>query len=172
MRSNVLVLSLLFSILSLLFACQEEGNELTLDAIQGDALAEENAYRVKAFLDIFSFETNNAKAEEANGYYVVSAFANGESLFIRFPDLKKGEYTGAADPGTRIFYSSSEGKNYFSNNDKFTSNALIRILEVDTAAGVFYADFSAILYDVDSEKPSNRANQVNVYGGQINMLPF
>jgi len=173
MRFNPL--TFLFVIFFVLFfsACEEEeGEDLSLTDLQAQALADENKFKLTSYLNVFSFETNSVTLEQESGYYVISAFGEGASLFIRFPKVQKGTYNGASDPGTYIFYGNNEGRNFYSNFEGLNSDVLINITAVDSAARIFYADFSGLLYDIAAEKPKNRDNQVGVFGGRLNKVAF
>lgn len=154
-------------------ACeQEEGEVLSLDEIQAQAIAEEDRYQLKTTIDIFDYKATSVSLELIDSYQKLSANYKGEYLVLKFPEVSVNNFLGSLDPQTAITFYDKEGRYFSSNNERFISNVSIVITQIDTAASTFSGNFSGKLYATDGSNPTNKVNQLNLINGQLVKVPF
>ena len=173
MSFNVIIKRLVvWCIPLLLMGCSKDEQGLKLSDLQAEAIAQENQFRLTAFVNVSEFKSNDTRLEVDGGYFLYSAFLNNKALYLRFPAISEGTYLGADDPEIFLLYVDENGRNYFSNNDAFNSDVSITITAVDSSDGFFYADFLGTLYDIEAKNPRKAENQAGVFVGRINRARF
>jgi len=152
--------------------CQEDGPGLSLEVLQAESIAEENRFILNASLGLTEFNTNNVQLDSLPEGYLLSAFADAGSLYIWFAELEKGTYSGANNSSNYIYFINDQGRGYSSNNALLNSDMRFSITAIDTSSQLFFADFSATLYDVESVNPNNRKDQLAIFNGRLNRSPL
>jgi|GEM_PF-6021423 len=164
---NIFFLSLIF-----LIACQEDGDELTLNDLQQSEIRQSNQFKFTAKVELLDFKTNAVTFQDGDSIFLIRALRSQEEMILSIPFLGIGSFSGSSDPNVYITFL-DQGKRYYStNNFRLSSDAAILITEIDTSLKTFSASFSGTLYDLASSNPEAKQNQVSIKSGELRNVSY
>lgn len=155
-------------------ACQEDGNELTLDDLTKDDVAETKRYKLRATVEVFPFNTNIVQAKTFPRKIEFTAINGNDYIKINIPTVETGvpvigvgTYYGGSSELVSMLYKGPDNRIYNNPISRFPSDLVINVTEVDSIRRTFNGTFSATLYNDVNVNPADKKNQVSVSNGQL-----
>lgn len=160
---------LVFFMVSVFYACEEEGEPLTLQDIYAATAKDKEPFRAK--INGFEFSASAVGGGKENGsYYVIGVDDAGSSITIHTIDIVPGSYRGIDSSANYILFRNAQGRLFSSIGTNKKPDALISIRSYSPENMLISGVFSSSLYSVDSEEKLSLTN--GEFNSAFIVLPF